>query len=52
MIAAGLNLKRLLKKRGWGCRPFPAQALCAFFLVFFLVDDVQFFGRCACFLVA
>jgi hypothetical protein len=26
MIAAGLNLKRLLKKRGWGRRPFPAQA--------------------------
>jgi hypothetical protein len=31
-IAAGLNLKRLLKKRGWGRRPFPAEALCAFFL--------------------
>jgi hypothetical protein len=33
MIAAGLNLKRLLKKRGWGRRPFPAEAMCAFFLV-------------------
>jgi hypothetical protein len=28
MIAAGQNLKRLLKKRGWGRRPFPAEALC------------------------
>ena len=28
MTAAGLNLKRLLKKRGWGRRPFPAEALC------------------------
>ncbi len=26
MIAAGQNLKRLLKKRGWGRRPFPAEA--------------------------
>jgi transposase len=31
-IAAGQNLKRLLKKRGWGRRPFPVEALCAFFL--------------------
>ena len=30
--AAGQNLKRLLKKRGWGRHPFPAEALCAFFL--------------------
>ena len=30
-IAAGQNLKRLLNKRGWGRRPFPAEALCAFF---------------------
>ncbi len=28
-IAAGQNLKRLLKKRGWGRRPFPVEALCA-----------------------
>jgi hypothetical protein len=27
MIAAGQNLKRLLKKRGWGRRPFPAEAM-------------------------
>ncbi len=31
-IAAGQNLKRLLKKRGWGRRPFPVEALYAFFL--------------------
>lgn len=29
MRAAGQNLKRLLKKRGWGRRPFPAEAMCA-----------------------
>ncbi len=34
-IAAGQNLKRLLKKRGWGRRPFPVEALCAFFLAAF-----------------
>ncbi len=33
MRAAGQNLKRLLKKRGWGRHPFPAEALSAFFLV-------------------
>src|SRR5437763_5623375 len=27
VIAAGQNLKRLLKKRGWGRRPFPAEAV-------------------------
>jgi DDE family transposase len=30
-IAAGQNLKRLLKKRGWGRRPFPTEALNASF---------------------
>jgi hypothetical protein len=30
-IAAGQNLKRLLKKRGWGRRPFPAEAVFALF---------------------
>ncbi len=29
--ATGQNLKRLLKKRGWGRRPFPVEALCASF---------------------
>jgi hypothetical protein len=33
-IAAGQNLKRLLKKRGWGRRPFPVEATCASFCVF------------------
>jgi hypothetical protein len=32
MRAAGQNLKRLLKKHGWGHHPFPVEALCAFFL--------------------
>jgi hypothetical protein len=32
MIASGQNLKRLLKKRGWGRRPCPAEAVCAFFV--------------------
>src|SRR2546430_3874978 len=27
MRAAGQNLKRLLKKRGWGRRPFPTEAV-------------------------
>ena len=30
-IATGQNLKRLLKKRGWGRRPFPTEAMCASF---------------------
>jgi hypothetical protein len=29
--AVGQNLKRLLKKRGWGRRPFPVEAMCASF---------------------
>ncbi len=33
MRAAGQNLKRLLKKRGWGRRPFPTEAMCASFWV-------------------
>ena len=32
-IAAGQNLKRLLKRRGWGWRPFPAEAVFGFFLL-------------------
>jgi transposase len=38
-IAAGQNLKRLLKKRGWGRRPFPAEAVCAFFFINCMVLD-------------
>src|SRR5258708_5041649 len=34
-IPTGQNLKRLLKKRGCGRRPFPTEALCAFFLAAF-----------------
>jgi hypothetical protein len=34
MRAAGQNLKRLLKKRGWGRRPFPVEAVFGFFLLF------------------
>src|SRR5207244_9913230 len=34
-IAAGQNLKRLLKKRGWGHRPCPSEAVCALFLAAF-----------------
>ncbi len=30
--AAGQNLKRLLKQRGWGRRPFPAEAVSMLFL--------------------
>ncbi len=32
-ITAGQNLKRLLKRRGWGRRPFPTEAMCAFFFI-------------------
>jgi hypothetical protein len=34
LIASGQNLKRLLKHRGWGRRPFPTEAMWAFFLAF------------------
>jgi hypothetical protein len=34
-IATGQNLKRLLKKRGWGRRPFPTEALSASFFIFY-----------------
>jgi transposase len=49
-IAAGLNLKRLLKKRGWGRHPFPAEAMCAPLFGFLLVVDSYFFGVSVCFL--
>jgi hypothetical protein len=35
VIAAGQHLKRLLKKRGWGRRPFPTEALSASFFIFY-----------------
>jgi len=34
VIAAGQNLKRLLKKRGWGRRLFPSEARCASFWLY------------------
>lgn len=39
MIAAGQNLKRLLKKRGWGRRPCPTEAVSP---SFWLVDSSFF----------
>jgi transposase len=44
MRAAGQNLKRLLKKRGWGRRPFPAEALYAPLFGCSWVLDSPFFG--------
>jgi Transposase DDE domain len=49
LIAAGQNLKRLLKKRGWGRHPFPAEALNAFFGCFW-VRSSSVFGRAVLFL--
>ena len=42
--AGGQNLKRLLKKRGWGRRPFPAEALHAPLFVLLMVDSCFFAG--------
>jgi Transposase DDE domain len=39
MRAAGQNLKRLLKKRGWGSHPFPVEAFCAIFGFFLVIDS-------------
>jgi hypothetical protein len=50
-IAAGQNLKRLLKKRGWGRRLFPTVAMCAFFFVLCLVVHLSLVGVCVRFLV-
>src|SRR2546421_3991687 len=50
-IAAGQNLKRLLKKRGWGRRPFPVEALCASFwgilrdVLVLMLEKGWFLGR-------
>jgi hypothetical protein len=35
VISAGQNLKRLLKKWGWGRHPFPSEAICTSFWVLF-----------------
>ena len=37
MIAAGLNLKRLLSRWGWGRRPFPNGSAGVVFLAFALL---------------
>ena len=44
MRAAGQNLKRLLKKRGWGRRPCPAEALYAPLFGYFWGVYLYFFG--------
>jgi transposase len=44
-IAAGQNLKRLLKKRGWGRRPFPTEAFCASFWLLFGNRLIRGWGR-------
>ncbi len=41
MRAAGQNLKRLLKKWGWGRRPWPEGAANAAFSLFFLLPSVS-----------
>ena len=50
MRAGGQNLKRLLKKRGWGRRPYPAEALHTPLFGSFWVMYLSFFGIRACFL--
>ena len=51
MRAAGQNLKRLLKKRGWGRRPYPAEAVFAFFFDCFWIAHLSFFGILVYFLM-
>jgi transposase len=51
MRAGGQNLKRLLKKRGWGRRPYPAEALHAPLFVLFWLVDPYCFRVCTRFLV-
>ena len=40
IIAAGHNLQQLLKKRGWGRRPFPTDAICASFWLFWVICSI------------
>jgi IS5 family transposase len=42
VIADGQNLKRLLKKRGWGRRPFPSEAVGASFWFFWVTYSLTF----------
>ena len=48
--AGGQNLKRLLKKRGWERRPYPAEALHVPLFGLFLVADSSFLEVLLCFL--
>jgi transposase len=47
MIASGQNIKRLLQKRGWGRRPYPAEAECTFFLAIYRRLTRHFLEVCA-----
>jgi hypothetical protein len=42
IIAAGHNLQQLLKKHGWGRRPFPTDALCVSFGPFYVLCSLAF----------
>src|SRR6266568_4995567 len=44
VTATGQNLKRLLRKRGWGRRPFPSEAMSASFWLFWRGDPAFFEG--------
>jgi transposase len=47
--AAGQNLKRLLKKRGWGRHPFPVETLFAFFFAsWWLISRLSLGNRSRC----
>ena len=45
VIAAGQNLKRLLKKRGWGRHPFPSEAASASFWLLVGTGVIHFCTR-------
>ena len=46
MRAAGQNLKRLLKKRGWGRHPFPVEATVCLLFGLLVVDELPFAVLC------
>ena len=50
MRAAGQNLKRLLNKRGWGRRPYPAEGHACLLFGCFCVVEPSFFGVSVLFL--
>lgn len=47
IIAAGHNLQQLLKKRGWGRRPFPTEAIYASFWLFCVRGSLTFESKIA-----